>query len=347
MKRICAFLITFRLFSTMNPSWVYVDNEKVHYLFEKRGNNLTQGGISIKSYNLPYTDSVVVSVKGREHTYRGEISIYVDRLGKLNIINRIKLEDAVKSIIPTIPVGEKNGELVKLKSVIARTILLYLSLKKKIIPDSTEFFVYRGRDTETPIGNFASRFTNGMILTEKDTLIIPFYHINSGGITESGRDEGCFYPYLVPVIDTFAKHGKHFEWESVITKDSLKKLLGITELIPFNFTSSGRVLSFKDENGNIVPKSRVQKVLNLPSLLVSIDDRNDTIYIFGRGKGNGLGISLESADYMTSSGMSYFDVINFFFQGKVKIIRRVNNEELYRIPLVQYPKETGTCSYNR
>ena len=331
----------------MHPTWVYVDNGVVHNLFEKRGQNLLQGGIVIDSYNLPYTDSVVVGIEGVEHTYRGAISIYVDPLGNLNIINHIKLEDAVKSITPSIPVGKKNGELIKLKSIIARTTLLYLAKRNRIIPDSSDFFVYKGRDTETPISNFTSKFTIGELLTENDSLIIPFFHINSGGLTESGEDLGCPYDYLTPVIDTFARFGRHFTWERKITKDSLKSLLGITELNILKFTTSGRALSFAGPGDDVIDADYVKKILNLPSLLLDAEEQKDTIYIFGRGKGKGLGISLESADYMTSSGMSYIDVIRFFFKGKVEITRREENEELYRIPLVQYFKKAGTCSYNR
>ncbi len=347
MKRFGAFMLAFKLFTGMNPNWVYVDNGKIRYLFEKKGNRLTQGGITISSYNLPYTDSVVVGVEGKEHTYRGEISIYVDPSGSLNIINRVRLEDAVKSVISTIPVGERNGELLKLKSIMARTMLLYLARTKRIVPDSTDFFVYTGRDGESPLGNFASKFTIGAFLTEDDSLIVPFYHINSGGITESGDDVDCPYDYLISKIDTFARFGKNFEWKRVITRDSLFRVLATKVLEPFEFTSSGRVSSFITDSDRVIPADTVKNILKLPSLLIYTEESKDTIYIYGRGKGTGLGISLESADYMTSSGMSYEDVIRFFYGGKVNITRRFTNEELYRIPLVQYSQKAGTCSHYR
>ncbi len=347
MKTFGAFLLVFRLFSGMHPGWVYVDDGKIHYLFEKHGNKLVQGGITLPSYHLPYTDSVVVSVEGKEHTYRGEISIYINHSGELMIINKVKLEDAVKSILSTIPVNNKNGELLKLKSILARTMLLYLARTKKVIPDSTEFFVYKGRDTEYPIGNFASMFTIGAFLTENDSLIVPFFHVNSGGITEYGEDAGCDLDYLVNVIDTFAKYGEHFSWKKVYTSDSLYKLLGAKTIMPLEFTSTGRVLSFTLDTDRTIEADSIKKLLNLPSLLLSTEQRGDTTIIFGRGKGAGLGISLESADYMTSHGMSYVDVINFFYGQKVSITRRPSYEELYRIPLVQHAEEAGTCAHNR
>jgi len=340
-------MLAFKLFTGMNPSWVYVDNGKVHYLFELKGKKLTQGGIAINSYNFPYADSVVVGTQGKEHTYRGEISISVDRNGKLNVINRVKLEDAVKSVTPLIPVGERNGELLKLKSIIARTLLLYLARTKGVIPDSTKFFVYTGRDGEQSLANFASKFTTGVFLTENDSLIVPFYHINSGGITEDGEDVNCPYDYLVSKMDSFAKFGKNFEWKVIITKDSLYKILGTRILSPFEFTSSGRVVSFKTDSNRVISANRIRGVLGLPSLLIYTEENKDTFYIYGRGKGSGLGISLESADYMTSSGMSYIDVIKFFYGEKVNITRRFTDEELYRIPVVQYTQKAGTCPHYR
>lgn len=345
MKRLGAFMLVFRLFTGMDPSWVYVDDGKIHYLFEVKNKRLVQGGISIGSYRLPYTDSVVVSVEGRERVYRGEIHIKVDKFGKLHVENHITLEDAVKAIVSTIPIGDRNGELLKLKSIIARTILLYFARAKKIIPDSTKFFVYTGREREMPIASFASKFTTGAFLTKDDSLIIPFYHINSGGITESGEEMNCGVDYLVSKIDTFAKFGKNFEWIVKVSKDSLYSLLKTRTIIPFKFTSSGRVLSFIVDNEEVISAHTVSEVLNLPSLLIYVEEGKDTVFIYGRGKGSGLGISLESADYMTTTGMSYIDVIKFFYNGKVDVSRRFKDEELYRIPLVQYPKEAGACSH--
>ncbi len=345
MKRFGAFLLAFKLFSNLNPTWVYVDNGNIHYLFEKRGNKLFQGGIVIKSYELPYSDSVVIGTEGREHTYRGSVLIRVTRTGELIVINRVKLEDAVKSVLTTIPVNNKNGELLKLKSVMARTMLMYLARTKRYIPDSTDFFVYTGRDGEKPLGNFASKFTTGEILTQNDSIIVPFYHTNSGGVTEGGSDIGCPFGYLVPIIDTFAKYGKSFSWEKIITEDSLYKLLRTRTLTPLEVTPSGRVRSFTGDNDVTIDADTVKKLLSLPSLLIYIENNADTLIIYGRGKGSGLGISMESADYMTSHGLSYIDVIKLFYGGLVNLTRRQSYEELYRIPVVQYAQKAGTCAH--
>ncbi len=346
MKKLSAFFLTFKLFSGLGPSWVYIDDGNIHYLFEKQGKRLYQGGVLIHSYVLPYSDSVVVGTAQVKHTYRGSILIKVTPAGSLLVLNKIKLEDAVKSIFTTIPVNNKNGELLKLKSIIARTLLLYLARTKGFIPDSTDFFVYRGRDGELSLGNFASKFTTGEILTKGDSVIIPFYHTNSGGITEDGTDVGCGFDYLVSVIDTFAKYGKSFAWKRVITKDSLFQLLGTKKLTPLELTSSGRVKSFHGDNDIIISADSVKKILSLPSLLIYIEEKPDTIFIYGRGKGSGLGISMESADYMMCHGFSYMEVVSFFYGDLVNITRRKRNEELYRIPVVQYSQKEGACTYH-
>ena len=345
MRKFSAFILAFKLFSNLNPAWVYVDDGKVRYLFEKRGNKLVQGGITVHSYELPYSDSVVVGTEGKEHVYRGAISIRVTRTGELLIINRVKLQDAVKSILTTIPPNNKNGELLKLKSIMARTMLIYMARTNHIIPDSTEFFVYNGRDSEYPLGNFASNFTFGEVLTQNDSIIVPIYHLNSGGITEEGTEVDCPLDYLVSVIDTFAKYGQSFSWEKHLTEDSLYKVLHTRTLEPLEVTASGRVRSFTIDGDGTISAESVKAKLNLPSLLVYTQKKSDTIIIYGRGYGSGLGISMESADYMTSHGFSYIDVVHLFYGGYVNITRRQEDEELYRIPVVQYAKEARTCTH--
>ena len=55
------------------------------------------------------------------------------------------------------------------------------------------------------------------------------------------------------------------------------------------------------------------KVLDLNSSCLSMETVNNSIKITTKGKGNGLGVSIYTADYMAKNGSTCEDILNKFY----------------------------------
>ena len=55
------------------------------------------------------------------------------------------------------------------------------------------------------------------------------------------------------------------------------------------------------------------KVLNLNSSCLSMETADNSIKITTKGKGNGMGVSIYTADYMAKNGSTFEDILNKFY----------------------------------
>ena len=55
------------------------------------------------------------------------------------------------------------------------------------------------------------------------------------------------------------------------------------------------------------------KVLNLNSCCLSMETADNSIKITTKGKGNGMGVSIYTADYMAKNGSTFEEILNKFY----------------------------------
>ncbi len=321
-----ALFIVFHIFSASSPHWVYIDNYNRHFLFEKKGGMLVQGGVKMRSFSFPYSDSIFVRSDAGESMYRGMITVFVDKSGKLIVENKVKMDDALYSIVNSAMSKDTAFQFLKLKAVLYRTLIAYKSQNKPYLKDSTAYYYYGGIPHETPLSRFAVRQTHNIVILFNNSLIYPYFCLSSGGITASPAEFEKNIPYIKSIIDTFCVSEACEKWKKFISFSDLKNKFGIKRMDGADYTLSGRIKEIYSNDPHwVVNGETFADSFDLPSLLFTFSKVDTGYMIEGRGVGKGLGLSLESASLMIDRGLKWYNVLAYFYNGT--FLKRLGTEQ--------------------
>lgn len=170
--------------------------------------------------------------------------------------------------------------------------------------------------------------TGSTVITYNDKLIEARYTTAANGTTLSGEKLlGDDYKYLAG-----ADCGNDIEspdYLAVVTisnKDFIKKMkaefsdIGLSEE---NLFSKLQIIS-KEENGyvlklqvgNVIMSGSVFcEILQINSPCMTFEAQDKGIKITTKGKGDGFGVSLYTADIMAKNGKNYSEILNYFYSG--------------------------------
>ncbi|MBD3376383.1 SpoIID/LytB domain-containing protein [candidate division KSB1 bacterium] len=121
--------------------------------------------------------------------YRSEIEVYIDRTGKLSVINVLPLQLYLQGVVP----GEMSHgfplEALKAQAVAARTFFLYHFARKHPnsdfdVCDDVHCQAFVGKSRETEKTNTAVAETRGVVMVYNDDLCSTPYSAVCGGHTE-------------------------------------------------------------------------------------------------------------------------------------------------------------------
>lgn len=151
--------------------------------------------------------------------YRGYASAFVNRTGRITIVNHVHMEDYLKGVIPNElgPANTSTFEALKAQAVAARTYA-YRNLKQ-FDEDGYDLCatprcqVYFGAGTENEFTSRAAEETHGEVITYQGEPINALYTSTCGGRTENAEYmfEGWNYPYLKSVTCYPEENEKHPE----------------------------------------------------------------------------------------------------------------------------------------
>lgn len=234
-----------------------------------------------------YPENGRFKLNGRE--YRGNAEIALDAYGTISVINRVRVDDYLYSVLPREMPASAAPEALKAQAVIARTYLLNNLHRHRIdgfsLCNTTDCQVYGGVDDEAQSAIQAVRATRGQVLTYGGQLANALFHSTCGGRTANYDDiwDGDRPPYLCTVDDgtgwpdtdlsdaagagKYLKHdkaycrtSKYFRWDKTYTREQLLNI--IKETIP-EFTNNPD-LKIKSLNGITVERyaksGRVQEI---------------------------------------------------------------------------------------
>ncbi|HUO86899.1 MAG TPA: SpoIID/LytB domain-containing protein, partial [Thermoanaerobaculia bacterium] len=177
---------------------------------------LTSGGRTLVAagrwlrVSAPADGSEAVAHAGRR--YRGDLLVYLNSRGLLNVINELSLEDYLRGVVP----GEMGPEqyprleALKAQAVAARTYALrnlgeFLEEGYDICA-TPRCQVYHGLTREHPLSDRAVAETEGQVLIHRGELVDARYSATCGGHTEDGAVvfPHAHAPYLqgVPCVET-------------------------------------------------------------------------------------------------------------------------------------------------
>ena len=170
--------------------------------------------------------------------------------------------------------------------------------------------------------------TGSSVLMYQNTYIEAKYTAVSAGKTLSGSEiSEEKYAYLAAVdCPEDIKSTDYLRVETFTYKDFVKKIksgyeqAGLHEEAPFqdiqivSKTDSGYVT--KIQAGNVIMSgTEFAKILGLSSAAMTIENSNGKIKITTKGLGDGMGVSLYTADFMAKQGSSYEQILKAFYSG--------------------------------
>ncbi len=139
--------------------------------------------------------------------YRGRIEVFLNRRGRLTVVNVVPLEAYLRGVVPNelSPTVFSNLEALKAQAIAARTYALknrgkYAAEGYDLLPTAASQ-VYRGQASEHPLSDRAVLETRGIVATYNGEPIDALYTSTSGGRTESSEYVfGTPQPYLKSVL---------------------------------------------------------------------------------------------------------------------------------------------------
>ena len=270
-------------------------------------------------------------------SYRGALRL-LPRKGKIQVLNRVPVEEYLRGVVPEEMPAEWNVEAVKAQAVAARTYAL--GHRKRHgqegfdICTTTHCQQYSGTAAERSAANKAIDATYGEVLHGGGNLIDAVFHTDSGGMTENSEDVwGSRISYLRAAREL--RQGT-YPWEKNVSAVELTGLLARRgknigelqkiELSPLKIgqagrdrTVSGRVknVTFIGKNGRAsMSGNDLRSLLGLKSTVFSMSLNRNVVFINGYGWGHGLGLSQYGAKaYADSKHWDYKKILAHYYNG--------------------------------
>ena len=302
------------------------------FVFDSLGKYFTVNGRRLDGDRWQVTTAAaVMSIDHRR--YRGDVVIHATS-GGFDVINYVPLEQYLYGVVPKEMSHEWNKEALMAQAVAARTYVLYVKTKNRDKPydveSTTASQVYGGFDAETSASNSAVNATQGQVMMYNGSLIIAYFHANSGGHTEDAKNVwNAEIPYLRGIPDRFSERVPGGSWECFLSFEDVRRKLNrdglsvgrIRELKPAGISRSGRTLQLKviSDKGTYAFKSNNFRLkvgeTKLKSTRFRIRSHGHGFLIRGSGYGHGVGMSQWGANRMAQSGFKYDDILKHYYRG--------------------------------
>ncbi|WP_269617392.1 SpoIID/LytB domain-containing protein [Prochlorococcus marinus] len=326
------------------------NNNKVKYSIN---NNLNEWFELPNNFHLIIRNSDKRGIWFKNRRYAGELRVLLNDK-KLNIINHVKLEKYLQSVVGSEMPKEFPLSALQAQAIAARTYALKLLDKNKLfdIHSTQASQVYLGLESETVKINRAVRSTNSLALFYKNELIDAVFHSSSGGRTEnSGQVWKYQLPYLKSVID-YDQNSIKYRWKNKFTSAELGKIFsdlgGVNGIQIIDKSDTGRVLKIRlhGKNGNrIISGKKLRERLQLNSTKFEVDLKfnqinldnklnfdnkiiddfppqslppipvNYFLFVEGYGAGHGVGMSQWGAKSMAERGSSFRQILKHYYSG--------------------------------
>jgi len=264
-------------------------------------------------------------------SYKG--SLIISRQGAaLNLINRISVEDYLKSVVACEMDNKASLEAFKAQAIAARTYTIFHMQKNSNfdfdigLPQSSQ--LYKGIEAEKLRVNQAVDATRGIVMLYHKNIFPAFYHTVCGGSTV---EAGLVWPSAIhcPPGSSCTPCRKNLSapWKFEISKFAFKNKLRQKGL---KFSTELRIRVFRDISTQRVLYLEInhQRLMgnqlrlifgpqNIRSTLFWIDSRHGSLIFLGKGWGHGVGLCQHGAAQMAAEGMNYAAILANYYPGCV------------------------------
>lgn len=294
---------------------------------------ITINGDQTKLKRLIITPEDDMPIKVGHISYRGEMLIYLNNQNRLDVVNRLALDEYIKGLMKAEISPLWSYESLKSQAIVARTYSLYQMEAKSDngnydLKATNQSQVYKGIAGEDPISNRAVDETKGLVLFTKAGVYLPaLYHDCCGGHTEDAKLVFYDYPDLIGVPCNYCSGSPRFEWE--IKEDAIKlrniflkesyHMGPIINIHPTEITPSGRVETLQITHNlgkDIINGKQLRALIGndiLLSTLFIIKKAQDQYIFNGHGWGHGVGLCQWGAKGMAESGFNYKEILTHYY----------------------------------
>lgn len=269
--------------------------------------------------------------------YAGNLFVSPDEEDRsLKLINTVPLEAYVASVLSTeYTLNDLEGS--KAMAVLARTYVLNAPSKygpDYDLVDDTRSQVYRGDGVLIPMALKAAHSTEGEVVTYRGRPIQAVYHSSSGGHTADNESvwSSSPVPYLRGKPDPYGMQSPHAEWVTRVPRPRLLAELGkkfggeVAGFLLDGRSPDGRVASvsllMRNGQRRSVAGNEFRLVVirhfgprSLRSMRFDAERQGDEYAFTGQGYGHGVGLSQWGAHDMAKRGMSYKEILDFYYTG--------------------------------
>ncbi|MDW7671166.1 MAG: SpoIID/LytB domain-containing protein [Bacillota bacterium] len=317
--------------SLKQQDWIVLDNRKELISVEdSRGMPVivfhSSSPVHIASLSADVAQSII---QAGDSKYRGTITATRKNSQWLTIINRLSIEQYLYGVVPREMPASWHMEALKAQAVAARGFAMANIGKYQNdgfdLCTTVNTQVYGGYSSEHQRTNQAVDETSGKVMTANGKLVIPYYHANSGGHTESSEyvwNEAV--SYARGVIDPYSLNAPYAEWETILSYQEIEQMLqqrqvfigNVTDLMITDISPNGRVqeLLISGHQGlHILQKQQTRWMFGLQSNYYEITQQQQSVVFSGRGSGHGIGMSQHGARRMAEDGYSWQQILSHYY----------------------------------
>jgi len=244
----------------------------------------------------------------------------------LTLVNKVDLDKYLAGVVEAESGPNAAKEFYKAQSILCRTYAL-----KQMDRHSNEGFAlcdephcqtYKGKSMTNPEILEAIVETSGTVLADYNfKLITAAYHSNSGGQTQRASDVWLSdVDYLQSVVDPYSLHQSHAKWQDTISfeawkayllKNGMKSVSRIPEEIIYVEQMRRKKYFILDKDS--IRMAKIREDWGFKSAFFDMFPDGDSVLVWGKGFGHGIGMSQEGAMKMARDGFTYQDILQFYF----------------------------------
>jgi len=244
----------------------------------------------------------------------------------MTLVNRLDFDKYLAGVVETEAGPNAEKEFYKAQSILCRTYAMK-SLDRHVtegfsLCDGTHCQAYKGKSIYNPEILEAILETTGIVVADYNfKLITAAYHSNSGGQTQRASDVWLTdVDYLQSVVDPHSLHQPSSKWRDTISfKDwkaylldnGMKSVSRIPDEIIYVEQMRRRKYFILDKDS--IRMTKIREDWGFRSSFFDMFPNGDSILVWGKGYGHGIGMSQQGAMKMAREGYTYKDILQFYF----------------------------------
>lgn len=258
-------------------------------------------------------------------TYDNDLRIMAgDRF--MTLVNRVDFDKYLAAVVVAEGGSNAHPEFYKAQSILCRTFAMkYLDRHQSegfSLCDGTHCQAYKGQNLYTPQILEAVLQTSRLVVADYNfRLITAAYHSNSGGQTQRASDVWLTdADYLQSVVDPHSLHQPHAKWSDTIAfsdwkayllENGMKSVAKIPGEIIFIEQMRRKKYFMLDKDS--LRMTKIREDWGFKSAFFDMFPEGDSILVWGKGYGHGIGMSQEGAMKMAREFYTYEDILNFYY----------------------------------